>query len=181
MYREVIIFSISHDKAYKRETEWQQEGMCVWSVIQQIFAHGGLVFVVSTGISWWRWQTRSILSWKVLRERFINRQTRKYIIIIGDDCKKNMSYLGRGRWGRPVRGNDIPATTWVRISWVNDRYECIVDRHGEALRRIWCWEHSDQEGRDCEKSLERSHKVFCSRVRILNIILSAMGRPLEEF
>lgn len=153
--------------------------MFIWSVIQQIFALGGLVFVVSTGILWWRRQIWSILSWKFLRERFINRWTRKYMI--GDDYKKNMSYLGRGRWGRPVRGNDMPATTWVGFSRVNDRYECIVDRHREALRRIWCWEHSDQEGRDCEKRLEHSHKVFCSRVRILNIIVSAMGRPLEEF
>lgn len=29
----------------------------------------------------------------------------------------------------------MPATTWVGFSRVNDRYECIVDRHREALRR----------------------------------------------
>lgn len=50
MYREVIIFSVTRDKAYKMIIKWQKEGVFIWSVIQQRFAHGGLVFVVSMGI-----------------------------------------------------------------------------------------------------------------------------------
>ena len=76
-------------------------------------------------------------------------------------------------------GNDIPATTRVGISRVSDRHECAVDRHGEALRRMWRWEQSGQEGRDRENRLQSSRKVFCPRGRTLTTLLSAMGRPVK--
>ena len=50
MYGGVVIFSVTHDEAHKMEIKWQKEGVFIWSVIQQSFAHGGLDFVVSMGM-----------------------------------------------------------------------------------------------------------------------------------
>lgn len=75
----------------------------------------------------------------------------KHIVSIGDDCKKDMSDLGRGG---PRRSGGI--------SQVNDGSEhiMVMNRHGKALKRKWCWEHSDLAGEGYERRLDSSHMVL---------------------